>query len=236
MKTYRIYFIRHGLIEGNIKGQYIGRTDAPLIPEALAMLQAMKENYIYPEVDEYFTSPMLRCRQTMAALYPGAEPIVVPDLVEYSFGEFEGKTAGELADNEDYKRWTGEKGADFAPKGGEDTNHFIARVGAAFNSIVEYMMREGKRDAVICTHGGVISAILATYGLPQRRMSDWECMSGKGFCISITPTVWMRGGMFEVIGLFPFEKDDGSGDARDELDYDGFDEFYEDSDDSIGED
>ena len=69
------------------------------------------------------------------------------------------------------------------------------------------MMTEGKRDAVVVTHGGVISAILATYGLPQRSIAEWGCMQGKGFCISITPTVWMRGGMFEVIGLVPFEKE-----------------------------
>ncbi len=205
MKTYRIYLIRHGLIEGNLKGQYIGRTDVPLIPEGLAMLNAMKENYIYPEAEEYFTSPMLRCRQTMAALYPDKNPIFVPDLTECDFGDFEGKTPAELADNEDFKKWTGEKGADFAPPNGEDTNAFVARVCNAFNNIVQYMMTEGKRDAVICTHGGVIMAILATYGLPQRRMSDWECLNGKGYCISITPSIWMRGGMFEVIGTAPFE-------------------------------
>lgn len=207
MKTYRIYLIKHGLIEGNLKGQYIGRTDEPLIPEGLAMLNAMKEQYIYPEAEEYFCSPMLRCRQTMAALYPNANPIIVPDLVECNFGEFEGKTPQELANNEDYLNWTGENGADFAPPGGENTNLFLARVCTAFNSIVQNMMTEGKRDAVVVTHGGVISAILATYGLPQRSIAEWGCMQGKGFCISITPTVWMRGGMFEVIGLVPFEKE-----------------------------
>lgn len=221
MKTYRIYLIRHGLIEGNLKGQYIGKTDVPLIPEGLAMLNAMKENYIYPEVDEYFTSPMLRCRQTMAALYPDKNPIFVPELAECSFGDFEGKTPAELADNEDFKKWTGEKGADFAPPNGEDTNAFVVRVCNAFNNIVQYMMSEGKQDAVICTHGGVIMAILATYGLPQRRMSDWECLNGKGYCISITPSIWMRGGMFEVIGKIPFEIDDFD---DDEDNYNGFDD------------
>lgn len=208
MKTYRIYLIRHGLIEGNLKGQYIGRTDAPLIPEGLAMLEAMKENYVYPEAEEYFTSPMLRCRQTMAALYPGVNPIVVPDLVECNFGEYEGKTAKELADKEEFKRWTGEQGADYAPPGGENTNAFVARVCNGFNNIVKYMMTEGKRDAVICTHGGVIMAILSTYGLPQRKMFEWECLNGKGYCLRIIPSVWMRGGMFEVIGKVPFERED----------------------------
>ena len=216
MKTYRIYLIRHGLIEGNLRGQYIGRTDAPVIPEGLAMLQAMKEAYVYPEAAEYFTSPMLRCRQTMAVLYPGVEPIVVPDLVEYNFGNFEGKTPDELKDDEDFKTWTGENGADFAPIGGENTNHFVTRVCTAFNSIVQYLMTEGKQDAVVCAHGGVISAILATYGLPQRPLAEWDCLNGKGYCVSITPTVWMRGGMFEVIGKVPLEPEDRQEDEDEE--------------------
>lgn len=207
MKTYRIYLIRHGLIEGNLKGRYVGRTDAPVIPEGLAMLNAMREAYVYPEAEEYFTSPMLRCRQTMAALYPGVEPILVPDLVECNFGQFEGKTPAELKDDPDFKTWTGENGADFTPLGGENTNHFVTRVCTAFNSIVQHLMTEGKRDAVVCTHGGVIMAILATYGLPQRSMLSWNCLNGKGYCVSITPSVWMRGGMFEVIGTVPFEKE-----------------------------
>lgn len=207
MQTYRIYLIRHGLIEGNLKGQYIGRTDAPLIPEGLAMLNAMRESYVYPEAEEYFTAPLLRCQQTMAALYPGVDPIVVPDLTECDFGIFEGKTPTELKDDPDYRTWTGDKGADFTPPGGENTNHFVARVCTAFNNVVRHMMTEGKRDAVVCTHGGVIMAILATYGLPQQSMSTWNCLNGKGYCLSITPTVWMRGGMFEVMGTVPFEKE-----------------------------
>ena len=207
MKTYKIYFVKHGLIEGNLTGKYIGKTDALLIPEGLAMLNAMKEQYVYPPVDEYFTSPLMRCKQTMAALYPEAEPIVVPELAEYNFGDFEGKTAKELADNEDYIKWISPESAQVSAPNGENTEEFTTRVCMAFNSIVQYMMSNNKREAVICTHGGVISTILATYGFPQRTVSEWDCVGGKGYCIQVTPTIWMREGMFEIIGLFPFVKD-----------------------------
>jgi len=207
MKTYKIYFIKHGLIEGNLTGKYIGKTDALLIPEGLAMLNAMKEQYVYPEVDEYFVSPLMRCKQTMAALYPEAEPIVVPELAEYDFGDFEGKTAKELADNKDYKKWLSPESAQVNAPNGENTEEFTTRICMAFNSIVQYMMSNNKREAVVCTHGGVISTILATYGFPQRTVAEWDCVGGKGYCIQVTPTIWMREGMFEVIGLFPFVKD-----------------------------
>ena len=83
----------------------------------------------------------------------------------------------------------------------------LARVQQeSFNSIVKYMMSNGISEAAVCTHGGVIATILATYGLPQLPMSEWTCVNGKGFAVKITPSVWMREGMFEVAGLFPLEK------------------------------
>ena len=91
---------------------------------------------------------------------------------------------------------------------GENTKEFVTRVGTACNNVIKHMMTEGKTTAVVCAHGGVISTILAAYGLPQQSISDWECMNGKGYCILINPTIWMRGGMFEVVGHVPFEKDE----------------------------
>ncbi|MBQ5884840.1 MAG: histidine phosphatase family protein [Clostridia bacterium] len=208
MKTYKIYFIRHGLTEGNLKGQYIGQTDIPVIPEGLQMLEKMKEKYIYPDAELFYVSPMYRCRQTLDVLYPDSDPIIVPGLIEYNFGDFEGKTHNELKDNEDYIKWTQHNDIDATVPNGESSREFITRVGTTFNSIVQHMMTEGKTTAVVCAHGGVISTILATYGLPQRKLTDWECLNGKGYCAIINPSNWMRGGMFEVAGLGPFEKDE----------------------------
>lgn len=205
MKTYKIYFIRHGLTEGNLKGQFIGRTDLPVIPEGMEMLKRMKEKYVYPDAELFYISPMSRCKQTLDVLYPDADPIVVSGLIEYNFGDFEGKTHDELKSDENYIKWSTGNDIDVSAPNGESTSDFIKRVGTAFNSIVQHMMTEGKTTAVVCTHGGVISTILATYGFPQRSISDWDCLNGKGYCALINPSVWMRGGMFEVIGHVPFE-------------------------------
>ena len=64
--TYRIFLIRHGATPGNLEGRYIGRTD-----EALSA--AGREDILrhqYPPVDLVFTSPMRRCRETAALIYP----------------------------------------------------------------------------------------------------------------------------------------------------------------------
>ena len=45
MKSYTIHLIRHGITEGNLLGQYIGRTDSPLAAEGIRALQDLKEKY-----------------------------------------------------------------------------------------------------------------------------------------------------------------------------------------------
>ena len=96
MKTYKLHLIRHGITEGNLNGQYIGRTELPLAPGGVAALKNLTEKIEYPAVEKIYSSPMLRCRQTAKIVYPEREILVVPDLIEYDFGEFEGKTAEEL--------------------------------------------------------------------------------------------------------------------------------------------
>ncbi len=206
MKSYWIYLIKHGLIEGNLKGKYIGSTDEPLSDDGATMLKKMREAYVYPLVDECFTSPLSRCTQTMQILYPDIDSTIVPELAECDFGEFEGMTHEQLKNNKNYLEWLNSKESIAAPPNGESNGDFTARVCSAFNSIVKYMMSNGILEAAVCTHGGVIATILATYGLPQLPMSEWSCVNGKGFAVKITPSVWMREGMFEVAGLFPLEK------------------------------
>ena len=60
MKTYKLHLIRHGLTEGNLKGQYIGRTELPVLPEGITALKNLKDNIEYPFADKVYSSPMLR--------------------------------------------------------------------------------------------------------------------------------------------------------------------------------
>lgn len=203
MKTYKIYFIRNGLTEDNLTGRIIGRTDVPLLAESADMLSAMKDKYIYPAADAYFSAPLSRCKSTLELLFDKPQIQTVDGLNECDFGQFEGKLLSEIADNDSYKEWISGD-IDASAPDGESTAEFIRRVCTAFNSTVKHIITEGYEESVICLTGGVISAILAVYGLPQREMSQWECLGGKGYCIIIDPTIWMRGGMFEVAGEYPF--------------------------------
>lgn len=206
MKTYRIHLLRHGLTEGNLKGQYIGSTDLSLCPEGIAELQRLNAQFDYPGAGAFITSPMKRCTESMKILYPDAPLLEIEELRECDFGEFEGKTAQELQNSEAFKEWMAAD-ADYAPYGGESGNHFSSRVCSVFEQIVDGLMKTGTESSVIMTHGGIISMILSRYGLPQAPATEWGCDAGCGYSIRIHPQLWMSGRVFEVYSRLPLEKE-----------------------------
>lgn len=204
MKTYKIHLIRHGRTLANEQGLYIGRTDLPLSPDGLQELLRMKEVYTYPEAARFFSSPLMRCRQTLSVLYSGCTPEIVDGLAECDFGEWEGRSIAELKHNEAFLRWV--SGEETAIPGGEDAATFQKRVMAAFEGLVQELLRSGETEAVVCTHGGVIMMIMSAYGLPKLELKKWVTNSGSGFTLRITPSVWMREPVAEALCAIPWEK------------------------------
>ena len=100
MQSYTIHLIRHGVTEGNLLGQYIGSTDLPLAREGIDRLRKLAERGGYPTAQAYYCSPLLRCRETLSLLYPGVEPTVIDGFRECDFGQWEGKTAKQLAEED----------------------------------------------------------------------------------------------------------------------------------------
>ena len=95
------------------------RTDLPLCDEGVDELRALRDTVDYPDIQRLYTSPMLRCKQTAQIVYPDTEYTVIDEFSEYDFGDFEGKTAGELEKDENFALWT--SGKISAPPGGETT-------------------------------------------------------------------------------------------------------------------
>ena len=204
MKSYTIHFIRHGITEGNEQGRYIGSTDLPLSARGAEQLRTLLKKHPYPQAQAYISSPMRRCTETIGILYPEAKPILVPDLRECHFGDWEGKNAEEIAaEDSRFRQWVAGTGEPITPPNGEDSAEFAQRVCAAFERIVEGLMRSGMTSAVIVTHGGVIMSILATYGLPRAAFYDWMTQPGCGYSMRITPGLWMRSKVGEVYDEIP---------------------------------
>lgn len=208
MKTYQIHLIRHAMTKGNLEGRYIGHTDVPVCEEGFAQLRDIMENYgSYPEVDAVFSSPLKRCLQTAEAIYPGKRPIIMDELIEYDFGEFEGKTAEELADDEDFAEWLSGTNPSKAAPFGDSQVRFNYRVCSCFEKMVDGIIRSGVRSTAVVTHGGVIMSIMAAYALPQAPMHEWLTPNCCGYTLRITPSVWARGMKAEAVSECPSVSD-----------------------------
>lgn len=202
MKSYYIHLIRHGLCEGNQQGRYIGRTESPLSMEGVKELIDLKTTYRYPRALSYYASPSTRCVDSLKILYPEADPEVILELAECDFGAWEDKSAEDLKDDPAFAAWMeGEKGV--APPEGESSMVFMQRVCKGFETLVTNLLFTGTTSAVLVTHAGVIMTILAAYGLPKAKMTDWMCDSGCGYSLRITPGLWSRSMVCEAFETLP---------------------------------
>ena len=121
------------------------------------------------EVSALYASPTLRTCQTAESaqshLGGGISLLVAPGLLERSMGEWEGRSAGEIReqDPEGWKRWKTEL-LSFCPPGGESLTDFGRRIGEAVKEILE---KEAGRMVAVLTHVGSIRAATASApGMP----------------------------------------------------------------------
>ena len=82
-----IYLFRHGQTLWNAQRRYIGSTDQSLSPEGRAVLAGRAG----PPVDRLWVSPLRRCRETAAMLYPGMEQQAVEKKIDATRKRFDKK-------------------------------------------------------------------------------------------------------------------------------------------------
>ena len=207
MKSYKIHLIRNALTQENLDGRYLGHTDSPICEQGKAQLAELVENYKYPSAQVVFSSPLKRCMDTARAIYPDKEIIPLESLIEYNFGEFDGKTAEELEKHTLFPRWlAGEEGVD--PPFGESNADFAKRICEGFEGVIDGMLKSGVESVAIVTHGGIIGALMARYAIPEASSHEWLTPSSCGYTLRITPSLWMTGQKAEAVCEIPEEEHD----------------------------
>lgn len=199
MKNYYLYLIRHGLTQGNLDGKYIGQTDLSLCPEGARTIRELVGAEIYPEVGKVYSSPLARCLETAEIIYPEHKLMIVDEIGEMNFGEFEGKTQAQLQNLREYTEWL-RGGPDTRPPKGERFEEFSLRCIEGLDTIFNDMMRREVTRAACITHGGVITNLLAGFGLPKGKPADFMCGPGEGFEIILSTLLWQKGPAFEISG------------------------------------
>lgn len=92
----KVYLIRHGETEWTESKKHTGLTDIPLTEEGrsqVAWLTGALKDYPFKKI---FVSPLKRTKETCAItkLYDHAQ--VLEELVEWDYGDYEGKTTNEI--------------------------------------------------------------------------------------------------------------------------------------------
>jgi probable phosphoglycerate mutase len=91
-----VYLARHGETAWTITGQHTGRTDLPLTKRGADMARRLGERLNGSAYAKVFTSPCLRAVQTCNLAGFGAVAEVDRDLVEWDYGEYEGRLSVDI--------------------------------------------------------------------------------------------------------------------------------------------
>jgi len=183
--SHRIIFVRHGETAYNAEKRLEGQRDVPLNDRGREQATAVGRALSAALADElarldaagdFYASSLLRARQTMelARAAMGLAPKryqVSPELMEMSFGEWDGLTLAEVAARDpaaararEADKWR------FVPPGGESYAMLVERVRP--------WLAARPADCFIVAHGGVARAflvILAGFDAAQAENAEiWQ--------------------------------------------------------------
>ena len=147
-----LWLIRHGETEWSRSGRHTSRTDLPLTPLGVTQAAALAKVLGNHKFSVVLTSPLGRARET-ARLAGYATAVVEPNLHEWDYGEYEGRTTAEI--QRERASWTlwngGVPGGESAAQVAARTDAVIARVHAA----------DG--DVALFAHGHILRVLAARW-------------------------------------------------------------------------
>lgn len=128
LTPHRVLLVRHGATQWSKDGRHTGRTDLPLLREGETEAERLRGK-LKTLLGEHppalvLSSPLRRALDTCRLAGYGDEVVVEPDLVEWDYGDYEGRTTAEI--RADQPGW--DLFRDGCP-GGEKVTDVARRVG-----------------------------------------------------------------------------------------------------------
>jgi probable phosphoglycerate mutase len=149
----QLYLIRHGETAWSITGQHTGGTDIALTPHGEDEARELASRLAKVQFTRILTSPLRRARQTCELAGFGAAGDIDPDLVEWNYGDYEGKRTVDI--HQDRPGWNVWR--DGCPHGETPANisdradRLLAR------------LREASGNVALFTHGQFGSVLAARW-------------------------------------------------------------------------
>jgi broad specificity phosphatase PhoE len=161
-----LFLLRHGPTEASQSGAPLGRLDLPVTQEGQAQWPRVKQDVLNLGIQRVLTSDLKRAKAY--ALDLGLPVLVLPDLGEQAFGEWEGIPWSELQNVSSFFS----EPVKSVPPGGESFARCASRALMTLQGALE-----GEQSTLVLAHGGPLRAILAHFlGLPLERALDlaWQ--------------------------------------------------------------
>ncbi len=161
----KLYIIRHGETDWNVKRRFQGRSDIPLNEEGRRLARITSEALKETAFTRIYTSPLKRAYET-AMIIKGERDIPVieePRIIEISFGEYEGLCCGKdnfnIPDPE-FMNFFDKPEAYKPPKGAEGIAELKARTADFLQEIVHN--KDMENDTIlVSTHGAALRGLLS---------------------------------------------------------------------------
>jgi broad specificity phosphatase PhoE len=148
----RLFVVRHGETEWSRSGQHTSVTDLPLTAEGEAEAEKLAGRLDPRDFQLVLTSPRRRAWHTakLAGFTAESAPEVVEDLVEWYYGDYEGRTSEEIRqDDPSWTIWTG------STPGGETPDQVSARL----DRLISRIQDSGVEQAICFAHGHILRAL-----------------------------------------------------------------------------
>ncbi len=154
-----LWLIRHGQTEWSLSGAHTGWTDLPLTEMGRKQAHAIAGRLAGPKFALVLTSPLERARETCALAGYGDVAQIEPNLREWNYGDYEGRTTSQIrAQNPKWSLW-----ADGVPNGER-----IEQVGARAEAVIARATGAGG-DVALFGHGHILRILAARWlGLPPQ--------------------------------------------------------------------
>jgi broad specificity phosphatase PhoE len=157
MSTFpEIFLVRHGETAWTISRQHTGLTDLPLTPRGEDDARQLGQHIPKKNFAVVMTSPLQRAKRTCDLAGFGATAVVDSDLVEWDYGDFEGKTTAEIRTLQ--PNWSVFR--DGCP-GGESIEQVTARADRVINKVRQLAVH------VLIFSSGHFTRVLAARWLGQ---------------------------------------------------------------------